>query len=87
MNPRCDGKRHGCSLRCNGSLYRCTKCAAVGCTQNKPELCSNQAFDVSERCVTCGATGARELIAADNVGFFSTLMNDANAVAPAATPG
>jgi hypothetical protein len=87
MNPRCDGTRHGHCLRCNGSLYGCAKCAGVGCTQNKPDLCSNQAFDVSERCETCGATGARELLAADHVGFFSTLMNDANAVAPAPTPG
>jgi hypothetical protein len=33
---------------------------------------------VAEKCVKCGAVGKRELLAADKVGFFSTLMHDAN---------
>ena len=78
MNPRCDGRRIGFSLRCNASLYRCTKCDSRGCIQNKPSLCSLQNFDISQKCTQCGAVGAAELLAADRVGFFSTLMNDAN---------
>jgi len=79
MTTRCEGVRKGASLRCNGSLYRCTQCDAVGCTQSKLATCSNQGFDVSEKCLKCGAAGKRELLAADKVGFFSTLMQDANA--------
>lgn len=78
MSVRCDGVRTGFSLRCNGSLYRCTACGSTGCTQNKPGICSAQGFDVSERCVKCGAVGQRELLGADKVGFFSTLMHDEN---------
>lgn len=78
MAGRCNGARAGSSLRCNGSLYRCTACGAEGCVQNKPERCSNQNFDVSTRCVKCGAVGRSELLAADKVGFFSSLMHDAN---------
>lgn len=78
MSDRCNGARAGYSLRCNGTLYRCTACGAEGCTQNKPALCSNQGFDVSEKCVQCGAIGKREMLAADKVGFFSTLMHDPN---------
>jgi hypothetical protein len=79
MTTRCDGVRKGASLRCNATLYRCTACGSTGCTQNKPALCSNQAFDVSEKCLQCGARGQRELIAPERVGLFSTLMHDANA--------
>lgn len=77
MTTRCDGVRTGFSLRCNASLYRCTHCGTTGCTQNKPAICSKQTFDVSEKCIQCGTVGQRELIAPDKVGFFSTLMHDA----------
>jgi hypothetical protein len=77
MSARCDGTRAGFSLRCNASLYRCV-CGATGCTQNKPELCSNQNFEVNQKCVKCGAIGKRELVAPEQVGFFSTLMHDPN---------
>ena len=78
MSIRCEGARAGYSLRCNGSLYRCAACGAEGCTQNKPNICSNQGFDVSAKCVKCGAIGKRELLAPEKVGFFSTLMHDPN---------
>ena len=78
MTTRCDGVRTGMSLRCNASLYRCLGCGATGCTQNKPAICSNQAFDVSEKCAQCGAVGKRELVAPEKVGFFSTLMHEPN---------
>ena len=76
MTTRCDGVRSGFSLRCNATLYRCTNCGAVGCTQNKPAICSNQRFDVSERCTQCATVGKREMIAPERVGLFSTLMQD-----------
>lgn len=76
MTTRCDGARKGFSLRCNASLYRCTHCGATGCTQTRPAACSNQGFDVSGKCVQCGTVGQRELLAADKVGLFSTLMHD-----------
>lgn len=78
MSVRCDGVRTGFSLRCNGSRYRCA-CGAEGCKQNKLDLCSSQGFDVSGKCLKCGAVGQYELLAADKVGFFSSLMHDANA--------
>lgn len=78
MTTRCDGVRKGASLRCNGSLYRCSACGETGCEQNKPGICTNQLFDVNEKCAKCGAIGKRELVGADQVGFFSTLMHDAN---------
>jgi hypothetical protein len=77
MSARCDGTRTGFKLRCNASVYRCV-CGAEGCTQNKPGICSNQNFDVAQKCAKCGAVGQRELLAPDQVGFFSTLMHDPN---------
>lgn len=78
MSIRCDGARAGLRLRCNGSLYRCTACGHEGCTHNKPALCTNQGFEVDAQCVKCGAVGRRELLAADRVGLFGTLMHDPN---------
>jgi hypothetical protein len=76
MSTRCDSVRTGFFMRCNASLYRCTHCGATGCTQNKAALCSQQGFDVSEKCAQCGTVGKRELVAPDKVGFFSALMHD-----------
>lgn len=72
---RCDGARAGYKMLCNGSLYQCV-CGEVGCTQNKPELCTNQGFDASGKCVKCGAVGKRELLAPEAVGFIRSLMGD-----------
>ena len=72
---RCDGKRAGFQLVCNGSLYRCV-CGHVGCTQTKDDGCSKQGFTVLGRCLACGAVGKRELVAPEAVGFRQTLMHD-----------
>lgn len=72
---RCDGARAGFKLLCNGSLYKCT-CGHVGCKQNKPDLCSNQGFDVMGKCLVCGAVGKSELVAPEAVGFIRSLMGD-----------
>lgn len=73
---RCDGGRAGYHLKCNGTLYRC-ECGNVGCTQNKEDICSKQGFLSSGRCLKCGATGKRGMIAPEAVGYRRTLMHDA----------
>jgi hypothetical protein len=72
---RCDGKRAGFQLVCNGSLYRCV-CGHVGCAQTRDDACSKQGFTVLGKCLACGETGKRELVAPEAVGYRQTLMHD-----------
>jgi len=72
---RCDGKRAGFSLVCNGSLYRCV-CGNVGCVQTHEGACSKQGYTVLGKCLACGAVGQRELVAPEAVGLRQTLMHD-----------
>lgn len=76
MSDRCEGTRIGFKLLCNGSKYKCLSCGAEGCKQNKPEICTGQAFSVFNECLKCGAQGKMELVAPEKVGFRSTLMHD-----------
>lgn len=50
MSVRCEGTRAESRLLCNGTRYRCQACGAEGCRQNKPGLCSAQAFSVLNAC-------------------------------------
>ncbi len=50
----CTGTRKA-GQQCNGTLLVCAQCGARGCKQNRPGLCSAQAFDVLDRCLACGA--------------------------------
>ena len=72
----CSGTRKGSADTCRGTLHRCGNCGAEGCKQNKPEICTGQAFSVFNECLKCGAKGQMELVAPDKVGFRSTLMHD-----------
>jgi hypothetical protein len=52
--PLCAGTRKA-GQRCNGTVHVCGQCGARGCKQNRPGLCSAQAFDVRDACLHCGA--------------------------------
>ena len=58
----CTGTRMGYGLTCRGTLYKCAKCGNTGCKQNRGRTCSNQAFDVEERCLSCGETGQMQVV-------------------------
>lgn len=61
----CDGERKGgFAFPCHGHLYTCTQCGHQGCRQTKLDSCTGQTFDVSFRCLKCGATGKQEAVAA-----------------------
>lgn len=49
----CAGTRAGFSLKCNGTIYTCTKCGNEGCRQTRENTCSGQGFDVKGRCLKC----------------------------------
>ncbi|MDD2768322.1 MAG: hypothetical protein PHT19_06285 [Methylococcus sp.] len=59
----CSGARKG-GDPCNGTLYTCKACGASGCKQSREGLCTDQAFDVLEHCLKCGAIGQAEPVAA-----------------------
>ncbi|ANX02806.1 hypothetical protein [Immundisolibacter cernigliae] len=50
----CTGTRKA-GQQCNGTVHVCGQCGARGCKQNRPGLCSEQAFDVLDQCLKCGA--------------------------------
>ena len=49
MAMLCRGKKSN-GFPCGGSLYRCKKCGAVGCSTSS---CGNQNFN-SQVCMKCG---------------------------------
>lgn len=51
--PLCTGTRKG-GQQCNGTVHVCGQCGARGCKQNQG-TCTGQAFDVLDKCITCGA--------------------------------
>lgn len=77
----CSGTRQGYKLLCNGSQYKCTACGQVGCTQNRADYCSGQAFLSTGQCVKCGAQGTRELLSNEATQYASTLMKDSRTAA------
>ncbi|UZR27304.1 hypothetical protein [Methylococcus mesophilus] len=60
----CTGARKSSGEPCNGTLYTCKACGATGCKQSRDDLCSDQAFNVLEHCLKCGAIGQIEPVAA-----------------------
>jgi hypothetical protein len=58
----CDGERKGGGEPCRGTLYKCKQCGSAGCKQSRDDLCSNQGFSVTGRCLKCEATGQMEAI-------------------------
>lgn len=76
MSDRCEGTRIGFKLLCNGTQYTCLHCGAVGCKQNKPEICSHQLFSALDTCAKCGTSGQLEMVAPASIGFRRTLMHD-----------
>ena len=58
----CNGTRPGHQIICNGTMYKCTACGAVGCRQTYENRCSGQAFDVKFRCLKCGEVGKQEAL-------------------------
>ena len=58
----CPGKKkiYGSNAitNCGGTVYKCTKCNSVGCTES---ACTNRCFE-SSRCLKCGANGTKKSI-------------------------
>ncbi|MDD5033949.1 MAG: hypothetical protein PHE55_04255 [Methylococcaceae bacterium] len=59
----CTGARKGGGEPCRGTLYKCKQCGGIGCRQSRDDLCSDQGFSVTGRCLKCEATGQMEIIA------------------------
>lgn len=58
----CGGARKGGGEACRGTLHKCNACGAIGCRQSRDDLCSEQGFSVTGRCLKCGATGQMEAL-------------------------
>jgi len=54
----CPGKYGSNNSYCGATVYKCTKCGAVGCS--KPG-CSNQKFS-GGRCLSCGSNGTSKSV-------------------------
>lgn len=65
----CTGTRKGGEQQCSGTLHKCKACGHVGCRQSRPDLCSEQGFDVLGKCLKCGAAGQMEAL---DAGDYST---------------
>jgi len=59
----CAGIRPAHRIPCNGTVYKCTACGAMGCRQTKSGNCTQQGFSVSFTCLKCGVTGKQEMVA------------------------
>jgi hypothetical protein len=58
----CTGARKGGGQQCSGTLHKCGACGAIGCKQNREDMCSEQVFNVLGGCLKCGATGKMETL-------------------------
>ena len=56
----CSGKRKQKAGTCSSILYKCKKCANVGCMQSLGHECSNQGFSAVAKCLKCGAVSQKE---------------------------
>ncbi len=68
----CTGERKGGRQPCHGTLHQCKACGAIGCRQTRDDLCSEQGFSVTGRCLKCGATGQMETL---DAGDYTTQQN------------
>ena len=56
----CIGKHKTRTGRCGSILYRCRKCANVGCMQSATQQCTNQGFTGTSICLKCNTSGQKE---------------------------
>ncbi|MFA5985580.1 MAG: hypothetical protein WC782_16295 [Methylococcaceae bacterium] len=75
----CDGERAGgYAFVCRGHVYTCKGCGNTGCRQTKDGGCNKQAFNVSFKCLKCGALGQQEATTVDYTQTQQWLNPDQN---------
>ena len=57
----CPGANKKKKAKCLALLYRCKKCAGVGCDQVNSDDCTNQSFHRG-KCMKCGAVAQKQLL-------------------------